>query len=124
MLRSVADQIPSVPINPFGYDNLEVPAEDIDTHRMLSATALKIARIEEPIYFQEWYDENNGQYWGYLNVIYHYDAVIKWAEIEKALRYDYLTGGLMWFPEKRHWDGNLRLDTQCMRINFTPTARR
>lgn len=124
MLKSVADQMPTVVVEHPYYAADYFPAEDIDTHRMLSHTALKIARIDEPICFQEWYHERDGHYWGHLDVIYHHDHVIKWTEIREAMDYDFLTGGLLWFEPKVGWSESLRVETQSFRVNFIPTVRR
>ena len=124
MLTSVSNQMPTVLVSVPGYASPYIPAEDIDTHRMLSTTALKIAQIDEPICCREWYLEHEGHYWGHLEIVYHHDHVIKWAEIREALRYDLITGGLLYFEPRSFWDDSLRLQTQFIRVNFIPTVRR
>lgn len=125
MLQSVIDQMPTVPTEVPGDDWSYIPPEDVDTHRMLSATALKIARIDEPLYFHEWYDEDEqGHHWGYLKAFYHNDHVIKWGEIREALHYDYLTNGLRWYEPRTLWVGSLGMEAQSLRISFIPTVRR
>lgn len=124
MLTSVVDQMPTVVVEHPYYAADYFPAKDIDTHRMLSHTALKIARIDEPICFQEWYQKHEGHYWGHLEVFYHHDHIIRWDEIYEAIRYDFLTGGLMWSEPKAGWCENLRMEAQHFRVNFIPTVRR
>ena len=124
MLTAIAEQMPTVLVDLAMHLSIPVPPEDNDTHRMLSLTALKIARIDEPIYFQEWYQEHDGHYWGHLDVVYHHDHDLRWAEIHEALRYDFLTGGLRWINRPSGWDGLVRLETQSFRVNFIPTVHR
>lgn len=124
MLASIADQMPTVHVETANYPSVFFPSEDIDTHRMLSHTALKIARIDEPLCFQERYDEHEGHFWGHLDVVYHRDHNIRWNEICEAMEYDLVTDGLSYFEPKDCWNGSLRLDTRCFRVNFTPTVRR
>lgn len=124
MLTAIADQMPTVLVDLAMHLSIPVPPEDNDTHRMLSLTALKIARIDEPLYFQEWYQEHDGHYWGHLDVVYHHDHDLRWAEIREALRYDWLTGGLRLIERGSGWDGLVRLETQSFRVNFIPTVRR
>ena len=112
MTSTVIQQLPTVDFEADG----DVPAEENDTHILLSYIAFNVAAIDKPLRMSDRYHKYADEYRGDLEVVYPAGHELKWDQIQEFLRLlTRHTQAVYWYP-LRNFYSDLKRDEQIVRI--------